>query len=561
LTGTGAGNYKLNRTNLTSTGTIAQRTLNLALKAGANFDKTYDGNANVKQSLAKDGNYTLTNFAAGEGAGLALKDVTGQYSDKNAGTGKAVTFAGLTLDGEGAANYVLSATTLSATGDIAKRALTMEKTAGTHFTKVYDGNKNVTQTLQRGVNYTLMGAVEGEDDTVVSIDITSAHGAYQTKDAQEGDAMQDVDFTGITLTGTGAGNYTLGSTMTIAGAGKITPKELNVDLASGVHFDKTYDGDANVTQTLSKGTNYTLTNFVAGEGAGIELSPVTGIYADKNAGADKAVTFDGLTLTGTGAGNYKLNRTNLTSTGTIAQRMLGVTFTTAPVTKVYDGTTNAIAALSKGEHYTLTNFAAGEGDGITITGTGTFADKNVGTKAANFSALTLTGEGAGNYQLATTTHTGTGEITPRDLTLTADEKSVTQGEALPAFTGTAAGFADGEDESVFGTERLAFTSTVADTNTPGSYAVTGRIGSVAEGLLGNYRIRQASGNARAFTVTAMPVSGGILASLVQDAKPVFDDGYSRIVYLFGTPRPVRALTLGLYRFDAEDGLEIQGLNL
>ena len=560
LTGTGAGNYTIAASHtFRDGGKITPKTLTAALSGGARFDKTYDGTRDVRALANAD--YTLAGVVAGEEGMLALKG-TGQYSDKNAGTGKAVTFAGLTLDGEGAANYVLSATTLSATGDIAKRALTMEKTAGTHFTKVYDGNKNVTQTLQRGVNYTLTGAVEGEDDTVVSIDTTSAHGAYQTKDAQEGDAMQDVDFTGITLTGTGAGNYTLAPTMTIAGAGKITPKELNVDLASGVHFDKTYDGDANVTQTLSKGTNYTLTNFVAGEGAGITLDEtVRGRYADKNAGADKAVTFDGLTLTGTGAGNYKLNRTNLTSTGTIAQRTLGVTFTTAPVTKVYDGTTNAIAALSKGEHYTLTNFAAGEGDGITITGTGTFADKNVGTKAANFSALTLTGEGAGNYQLATTTHTGTGEITPRDLTLTADEKSVTQGEALPAFTGTAAGFADGEDESVFGTERLAFTSTVADTNTPGSYAVTGRIGSVAEGLLGNYRIRQAPGNARAFTVTAMPVSGGILASLVQDAKPVFDDGYSRIVYLFGTPRPVRALTLGLYRFDAEDGLEIQGLNL
>ena len=560
LTGTGAGNYTIAASHtFRDGGKITPKTLTAALSGGARFDKTYDGTRDVRALANAD--YTLAGVVAGEEGMLALKG-TGQYSDKNAGTGKAVTFAGLTLDGEGAANYVLSATTLSATGDIAKRALTMEKTAGIHFTKVYDGNKNVTQTLQRGVNYTLMGAVEGEDDTVVSIDTTSAHGAYRTKDAQAGDAMQDVDFTGITLTGTGTGNYTLGSTMTIAGAGKITPKELNVDLASGVHFDKTYDGDANVTQTLSKGTNYTLTNFVAGEGAGITLDEsVRGQYADKNAGADKAVTFDGLTLTGTGAGNYKLNRTNLTSTGTIAQRMLGVTFTTAPVTKVYDGTTNAIAALSKGEHYTLTNFVAGEGDGITITGTGTFADKNVGMKAANFSALTLTGEGAGNYQLATTTHTGTGEITPRDLTLTADEKSVTQGEALPAFTGTAAGFADGEDESVFGTDRLAFTSTVADTNTPGSYAVTGRIGSVAEGLLGNYRIRQAPGNARAFTVTAMPVSGGILASLVQDAKPVFDDGYSRIVYLFGTPRPVRALTLGLYRFDAEDGLEIQGLNL
>ncbi len=555
LTGAGAENYTI--TPVTTVGTITPRPLMPGLVGS--FDKTYDGNANVTQALALGTNYLLMGSIAGDALTLTG---TGTYADKNAGVGKAVTFTGLTLTGADAGNYALGTATLTGGGTIAPKALTMEKVAGAHFTKVYDGNKNVTETLQKGVNYTLTGAAPGEDDTVVSIDTTSAHGAYRTKDAQAEGTMQDVDFTGITLTGTGAGNYTLGSTMTIAGAGKITPKELNVDLASGVHFDKTYDGDANVTQTLAKGANYTLTNFVTGEGAGITLDEtVRGRYADKNAGADKAVTFDGLTLTGTGAGNYRLNKTALTGTGTIDRRMLGVTFTTAPVTKVYDGTTNAITALSKGDHYTLTNFAAGEGDGITITGTGTFADKNVGTKAANFSALTLTGEGAGNYQLATTTHTGTGEITPRDLTLTADEKIVTQGEALPAFTGRAEGFAAGEDASVFGTDRLAFTSDATDTNTLGSYAVTGRIGSIAEGLLGNYRIRQAAGNARAFTVTAMPVSGGIFASLVQDAKPVFDDGYSRIVYLFGTPRPVRALTLGLYRFDAGNGLEIQGLHL
>lgn len=542
---------------MTTVGTITPKPLAAGLVGS--FDKTYDGNANVTQALALGTNYLLMGSIAGDALTLTG---TGAYADKNAGAGKAVTFTGLTLTGADAGNYTLTTATVTGGGTIAPKALTMEKVTGAHFTKVYDGNKNVTEPLQKGVNYTLTGVIEGEDDTVVSIDTTSAHGAYQTKDAQEGDAMQDVDFTGITLTGTGAGNYTLAPTMTIAGAGKITPKELNVDLASGVHFDKTYDGDANVTQTLSKGTNYTLTNFALGEGAGITLDEtVRGQYADKNAGADKAVTFDGLTLTGTGAGNYRLNKTALTGTGTIAQRMLGVTFTTAPVTKVYDGTTNAIAALSKGEHYTLTNFAAGEGNGIAITGSGTFADKNVGTKAVNFSDLTLTGEGAGNYRLAATAHTGTGTITHRDLTLTADEKSVTQGEALPAFTGRAEGFAAGEDASVFGTDSLAFTSDATDTNTLGSYAVTGRIGSIAEGLLGNYRIRQAPGNARAFTVTAMPVSGGIFASLVQDAKPVFDDGYSRIVYLFGTPRPVRALTLGLYRFDAGNGLEIQGLHL
>ncbi|GAA0204701.1 YDG domain-containing protein [Selenomonas dianae] len=555
LTGSGAENYTI--TPVTTVGTITPKPLAAGLVGS--FDKTYDGNANVTQSLAPGTNYLLMGSIAGDALTLTG---TGSYADKNAGTGKPVTFTGLTLTGADAGNYTLTTATLTGGGTIAPKALTMEKVAGAYFTKVYDGNTNVTQTLQRGVNYTLTGVIEGEDDTVVSIDTTLAHGAYQTKDAQAGDAMQDVDFTGITLTGTGAGNYTLAPTMTIAGAGKITPKELNVDLASGVHFDKTYDGDANVTQTLSKGTNYTLTNFVAGEGAGITLDEtVRGQYADKNAGADKAVAFDGLTLTGTGAGNYRLNKTALTGTGTIDQRTLGVTFTTAPVTKVYDGTTNAITALSKGDHYTLTNFVAGEGDGIAITGTGTFADKNVGTKAVNFSDLTLTGEGSGNYRLAATAHTGTGTITHRDLTLTADEKSVTQGEALPAFTGRAEGFAAGEDASVFGTDSLVFTSTVADTNTLGSYAVTGRIGSIAEGLLGNYRIRQAAGNARAFTVTAMPVSGGIFASLVQDAKPVFDDGYSRIVYLFGTPRPVRALTLGLYRFDAGNGLEIQGLHL
>ena len=555
LTGSGAENYTI--TPVTTVGTITPKPLAAGLVGS--FDKTYDGNANVTQALALGTNYLLMGSIAGDALTLTG---TGTYADKNAGAGKAVTFTGLTLTGADAGNYTLTTATVTGGGTIAPKALTMEKVAGAQFTKVYDGNTNVTQTLQRGVNYTLMGAVEGEDDTVVSIDTTLAHGAYQTKDAQAGDAMQDVDFTGITLTGTGAGNYTLAPAMTIAGAGKITPKELNVDLASGVHFDKTYDGDANVTQTLAKGTNYTLTNFVAGEGAGITLDEtVRGQYADKNTGADKAVTFDGLTLTGTGAANYKLNKTALMGTGTIDRRTLGVTFTTAPVTKVYDGTTNAITALSKGDHYTLTNFVAGEGDGIAITGSGTFADKNVGTKAVNFSDLTLTGEGAGNYRLAATAHTGTGTITHRDLTLTADEKSVTQGEALPAFTGRAEGFAAGEDASVFGTDSLVFTSTVADTNTLGSYAVTGRIGSVAEGLLGNYRIHQAAGNARAFTVTAMPVSGGIFASLVQDANPVFDDGYSRIVYLFGTPRPVRALTLGLYRFDAGNGLEIQGLHL
>ena len=122
-------------------------------------------------------------------------------------------------------------------------------------------------------------------------------------------------------------------------------------------------------------------------------------------------------------------------------------------------------------------------------------------------------------------------------------------------------FADGEDASVFGTDGLTFESTVKNTETPGSYGVTGRIGSVTDGVVGNYRITQAPGNARAFTVNVMPVTGGVLASLVQDAAPRFDLGFGDTVYLYGTARPIRAATLGLYRFDAERAFGIQGLRL
>lgn len=553
LSGAGAENYTI--TPVTTVGTITPRPLMPGLVGS--FDKTYDGNANVTQALALGTNYLLMGSIAGDALTLTG---TGTYADKNAGVGKAVTFTGLTLTGADAGNYTLTTATLTGGGTIAPKALTMEKVAGAHFTKVYDGNKNVTETLQKGVNYTLTGVIEGEDDTVVSIDTTSAHGAYQTKDVQEGDAMQDVDFTGLTLTGTGAGNYTLAPTMTITGAGKITPRELTLTAVSGTHFDKIYDGNANVTQTLTKGTHYTLANFVTGEGAGITLAPVTGTYADKNAGAGKAVAFDGLTLTGTGAANYKLNVNRLLGTGTIDQREVTVAFTGAPMEKIYDGTTTA-AGLKRDATYTLTGFVSGEGAGITLTGTGTYSNQNVGANTVHFTSLTLTGEGAGNYKPSHTTFTGAGAITHRDLTLTADRVSVTQGEPLPAFTGRGVGFAPGEDESVFGPGSLTFTSGAADTNTPGNYAVIGKIGGVTDGLLGNYRIVQAAGNANAFTVHVMPAGGGIFASLVQDAKPVFDDGYSKIVYVFGTPRPVRALTLGLYRFDAEDGLENEGLRL
>ena len=555
LTGTGAGNYVLNKTALTGIGTISPKQLNLALTSGARFDKTYDGNANVTQSLTKGTNYTLTNFADGEGAGITITGA-GTYTDKNAGTGKAVTFGGLTLTGAGAGNYSLSTTTLTTTGDIAKRALTLEGTAGTQFTKTYDGNATVTQSLVRGTNYRLAGVAPGEGTDIVALNESAAQGAYATKDAQAAGAQQNVIFTNLALTGTGAANYTLAANKTFENAGRITPRELNLALTSGARFDKTYDGTANVAQSLTKDGNYSLTGFITGEGTGIELDTVTGTYADKNAARDKAVTFGGLTLTGTGAGNYVLNRTSLVGTGTITKRALTLGAVAAQ-TKTYDGTTAADAAQF---HATLNNAVAG--DSVTATAAGAaYNDKNVAAAATvDYTGVALAGSDAGNYSVVSTAQ-GAGAITPRELTLTADAKTATQGEALPSFTGRADGFAAGEDASVFGAQGITFGSAVTNTNTPGSYAVTGRAVGVADGVVGNYRITQAPGNARAFTVNVMPVTGGVLASLIQDAKPIFDDGYSRLVYLYGMPRPIPAEILGFYRFAPTRDLLIEGLRL
>ena len=617
-------------------GTITPKQLTLDLVGSTRFNKTYDGNANVTQTLTKGTNYTLTGFVTGEGTGIELASSTGTYTDKNAAADKAVTFGGLTLTGAGAGNYTLDKTALTGIGTIARRALTLGAVAAQ--TKTYDGNtladtskfraalNNVVAGEENSVKATATGAaynsknvaaastidytgvalsgaeagnyslaattaqgtgiitrraltvdtvaaqsktydgttaadtskfqatlgnfVAGEEGSVAA---TAAGAAYNDKNVA---GANKVGYTGLALTGAGAGNYTLAAT-TAEGAGRITPKKLNLALANGARFDKTYDGNANVTQSLTKGGNYTLTGFVGTEGTGIELKSATGRYADKNAGTDKNVTFDGLSLTGTGAGNYALDKSALTGTGTITRRALTLGAVGAQ-SKTYDGT---IAADASKFRAALGNAIAGD-DVKAAAATATFNDKNVASaNAVGYTGVAIAGADAGNYSLAATTAQGAGEITHRDLTLTADAASVTQGGSLPAFTGKAQGFADGEDGSVFGADGVTFMTAVADTNTPGSYAVIGKAGGVTDGVLGNYRIRQAAGNATAFTIHAAALPGGLLASLVQDAAPRFDFGFGDTVYLYGTARPIRAATLGLYRFDAKTDLENRGMRL
>ena len=514
-----------------STYRIAPRVLTMS--GVASQTKTYDGNTNAD---ATQFHATLNNVVTGEESLVTATARGAAYNSKNVATASKVTYTGLALTGTGAANYTV-ATTAEGAGTITARALTLGAVAAQ--TKTYDGTTAADASKFRaGLNNTVAGD---------SVTATATGAAYNSKDVA---GANTVNYTGVALGGADAGNYSLAAGAA-QGTGSITQRALTLGTVAAQ--SKTYDGTTAADTATFRAT---LDNVVAGEESSVTATATGAAYNDKTVAGANKVNYTGVALTGAGAGNYIVANT-AEGAGTITKRALTLGAVAAQ-TKIYDGTTIADASKFRAA---LNNVVAG--DNVTAAAaTATFNDKNVA--AANridYTGVALAGADVSNYSLAATTAQGAGTITPRDLTLTADAASVTQGEPLPAFTGKAQGFADGEDGSVFGADGVTFTTAVADTNTPGSYAVIGKAGGVTDGVLGNYRIRQAEGNTTAFTIHAAALPGGLLASLVQDAAPRFDFGFGDTVYLYGTARPIRAATLGLYRFDAERAFGIQGLRL
>src|SRR2546426_268925 len=103
--------------------------------------------------------------------------------------------------------------------------------SGTGVNKVYDGTTNATVTLS---------------DNRVAGDVlatTYIRASFADKNVASGKA---VSVSGITISGTDAGNYTVNSTASTTA--DITPRPLTVT-AAGV--DKVYDGATTATATLS----------------------------------------------------------------------------------------------------------------------------------------------------------------------------------------------------------------------------------------------------------------------------------------------------------------------
>ena len=343
--------------------------------------KTYDGTANV----------TLTGAPAVSGFGNEVVTVggvsTGQFLDKNAGSGKAITVSGLIASDS---NYVIGQQA-GLTGTITPAQLTLGPVTAT--TRSYDGTSNAQIDAS---SFKLRGLVAGD-----SIAIGKTAGSFDSRNA--GNRTASISLAGADYTAganTLLANYLLPTLAT--GSGVITPKAIVLNAPA---ISKVYDGT--LAYSATAGDLFSLSAAL------VQGDIVTGAsfsYADKNAGTgNKVVNLTQAAISdGNGGGNYSVTLAG-NSASTITPRVLNAS--ASGVNRVYDTSTNAGVTLQDdriaGDVLTLSNTSA------------SFADKNAGiNKVVTVSGIGVTGTDAGNYLLAATTATTTASITPATLQVT-----------------------------------------------------------------------------------------------------------------------------------------------
>lgn len=340
VSGADANNYNLSATTTTTTANINKA--NLVVSASGS-NKTYDATTSASVGLGD-------NRIAGDT--LTVTSDGGAFVDKNAGTAKAINVGSIVVTGIDAINYNWN-NTASTTADIAKAALSVSASGQN---KTYDGGTTAGTTLSDN-------RLSGD-----SLTVSSGSSTFDNKNAGSG---KTVNVGGITVTGADAQNYDWNTTASTSA--DISKALLNVTAAGQ---NKTYDSNT------TAGVSFT-DNRIGADDLTVSGSAA---FADKNAGANKALTVSGINVTGADAQNYAWNAAT-TTTADIAKAALNLSANGHD--RAYDGSTAANVTYSDNRIGT---------DDLTIAGTASFADKNAGTgKVINLSGVTVTGADANNY--------------------------------------------------------------------------------------------------------------------------------------------------------------------
>ncbi|MFG6430456.1 YDG domain-containing protein [Roseateles sp. LYH14W] len=465
LGGIDAGNYQLTQpANLTAA--VTPKTITVT--GTTVVDKVYDGST----AAALTGGM-LQGLVGGDSVSLTQ---AGMFADKNAGSNKSVTAAGV-LGGADAGNYSLTQPT-NLSGSVTPKSVTVTGTVVAE--KVYDGS--TTATLSGG---SVAGLVAGDSVTL------NETGAFADKNVGAAKAVIATS----ALAGSDAGNYSVIQPTNLTGT--VAPKAVSV--TGTTVADKVYDGST--AATLTGGS---LVGIVSGDTVALVEA---GNFTDRNFGTAKAVIAAN-TLAGTDAGNYSVVQpTGLSAS--VSSRTVTISGTVA-ATKVYDGST--VATLSGGSVVGLVG-----GDVVTLTQTGHFADKNVGTAKPITVAGTLEGAAAGNYSISQPTGLAA-DIAPRSLTVTglqAQDK---------VYDGTLAAQVSAQGVQwqglVTGDQVLvnSVTGNFADRNV-GQGKVVAVVASLGGADLGNYTVDVQPQSSAAITPRALSVTADDQRKVYGDADP------------------------------------------
>ena len=496
ITATQAGNSTYNAASAIQALTVNKKTLTLTNPAATN--KKYNG-TNIAAITG-----TLTGIINSDAVTLTG---TGTFADVNVANGIAVTSTS-TLGGAKAGNYTLTQPTgLSA--NITAKALTMTGLS-VPVSKIYDGLTTAVVTdnkaLQTAEVYGTGSSTDGKPYTVDDVSITGTPvGTYNSKDVA---SASTVTYSGLSLAGAQAGNYTL----TVQGNSSATITPATLTLTSAAATSKVYTG------TNAAVITGTLTGIVNSEDVTLNG---TGTFADVNVANGIAVTSTS-TLGGAKAGNYTLTQPTGLSAN-ITAKALTMTGLSVPVSKIYDGLTTAVVtdnkALQTAEVYGTGSSTDGKPytvDDVSITGTpvGTYNSKDVASASTvTYSGLSLAGAQAGNYTL-TVQGNSSATITPATLTLTsaAATSKVYTGTNAAVITGTLTGIVNSEDVTLNGT------GTFADVNVANGIAVTST-STLGGANAGNYTLTQPTGLTANITPASQTISFGSLPTgkIVGDA--------------------------------------------
>jgi hypothetical protein len=332
LTGGDSGNYDLTKTTATTIANITRAIVTAAVTANS---KVYDG-SNVA-SIASCSVTPLFGSDAVTCSGSATFAITA------AGTWT-VNATGITLGGPAVVNYILPVTTATATASITPKALTATVAAQD---KIYNATTAATITQCN------LSGVVGTD----AVTCSATSGVFNDKNVGP---AKTVTASGISLSGSAAGNYSVNSTaQTTANITKA------LATASVTGNNKVYDATTMATVTCS-------VSHLGDDSLGCADAAA---FASPNVGAGIMVTATGLYLTGSDSGNYALTSTTASTTANI---------------------TPATASVSTGN----SSKYFGQGDPSPLTSatlSGFVPSDNV---TASFTRET--GEGVGAYHITTT---------------------------------------------------------------------------------------------------------------------------------------------------------------